>query len=459
MRSPLGIALSRIVPILLASTSIALCLASLLRRTSLQPTWSANHRMSNDCHPDVRRLQQLGFDALDYAQLQIAVMRTEDFAGFRDELHAPFPTYHTVHLEHLDGWNDTICAPVVTLTAPRRSSPPDASHILFGVATTLKRLDESLGPFAHWAGGTGARIIAVIDPDPRKSHVLQRAHRLGIHLTIVESSTEYLDRYFSLISVLHHNREVQTRWAVLIDDDTFFPSMQNLVNKLATYNATEPQYIGALTEDFEQMHDWGYMAYGGAGVFLSMPLLEQLNGVYAECSRFQDTGDRRIARCIYAHTTTKLSWERGLYQLDLHGDVSGFFESGRPLPLSVHHWKSWFQVDMEAMSAIASICSDHCQLRRWRMSDGWFLVNGFSLIQYSTPSEDLQRMEQTWESGHYPDDQFTHSLGPLRPKDEMKISLRLKHVVKGKEVVRQIYARESTSENPQVVEIIWYLAE
>jgi hypothetical protein len=83
--------------------------------------------------------------------------------------------------------------------------------------------------------------------------------------------------------------------------------MPNLLNKLANYDATTLKYIGALTEDFVQMHGWGYMADSEAGAFLSMPLLERLDEVYHEYSVYQDTRDRRVARCIYAYTSTKLT--------------------------------------------------------------------------------------------------------------------------------------------------------
>jgi hypothetical protein len=88
-----------------------------------------------------------------------------------------------------------------------------------------------------------------------------------------------------------------------------------------------------------------------------------------------------VARCIYDHTTTKLKWERGLYQLDPRGDTSGFYESGRPLPLSLHHWKSWFHADMVSLGKVAVICGEACLLRCWHLSDDWYLVNGVSVVK------------------------------------------------------------------------------
>ena len=73
------------------------------------------------------------------------------------------------------------------------------------------------------------------------------------------------------------------------------------------------------------------MAYGGAGIFLPMPLLEKVYAAFDECKEvpvYVDgssmNGDGLLARCIYQHTTAKFIWEPGLHQIDLQGDPSGF---------------------------------------------------------------------------------------------------------------------------------------
>ncbi|KAL4881365.1 hypothetical protein BJY04DRAFT_188756 [Aspergillus karnatakaensis] len=178
-----------------------------------------------------------------------------------------------------------------------------------------------------------------------------------------------------------------------------------------------------------------------------------------------------LASCIYAHTNTKFTWERGLYQLDLHGDVSGFFESGRDLPLSVHHFNSpsWFEVDMGSLSKVASICGDECLLHRFHLSKSkdWFLINGFSVIGDKTIWNDPRPMEQTWQKSEYKgEDPFAYSLGPLRRVDKDKVSMRLKGVVgdeqeRGKEErVRQLYVLDGTEEKaPKVLEVVWTLVD
>ncbi|KAL5048878.1 hypothetical protein BDW71DRAFT_176711 [Aspergillus fruticulosus] len=443
---------------------------------------------NNACFVDLNllRLHADNASTIEYARLNIGVSRTENFTTFDNSLELAIPPYSTVRLD-----TDNVrelrpvenCKASITIQAPPAEPRPDASHMIFGVATSLEKLEDSLDAFAHWAGDTNAHIIAVVEQGGSsiRSRIQQRADDLKLRLTITQTEDDRLDRYFSLIRMLYQYHEPSstgetttktknpTQWAVLIDDDTFFPSMRNLIARLATYDATVPQYIGAMTEDLAHLSGSGYMAYGGAGIFLSIPLLQDLQHHFETCHSLKDKGDRMLASCIYAHTTAKFTWERGLYQLDLHGDASGFFESGRPLPLSVHHWKSWFSADMVGMGKVARICGDECLLRRFYLARSetkdWFLVNGYSIIQDRTLWNEPRPMEQTWQKSKYKgDDPFAYSLGPLRRKDEDKVSFYLRSVVEEPEAVReelrQVYVFNATAETPpRVLEVAWTIVE
>ncbi|KAL2811134.1 hypothetical protein BJX63DRAFT_422613 [Aspergillus granulosus] len=423
-------------------------------------TSPSNHGSdSNACFTDLDllRLHAENSSTVEYARLNIAVSRTENFTAFTDSFDVAIPSYRTVQLDtgaSREIQSEKDCTTSVTIEAPVAPSPPDASHMIFGVATSLEKLEASLDAIAHWAGNTNARIIAVAEQggSSTRARIQDRAATLGIRLTITQTEDEQLDRYFSLIHVLYQHRDDSTQWAVLIDDDTFFPSMTNLVSRLASaYDPSIPQYIGAMTEDLARISGTGYMAYGGAGIFLSLPLLSDLQHVFETCHAFKERGDRMLASCIYAHTNAKFIWERGLYQLDLRGDASGFFESGRPLPLSVHHWSSWFQADMVALGKVAAICGDECLLRRFHLSKDWFMVNGYSVIQDATLWNDPRPMEQTWEKSKYKgsvSDPFAYSL----------VSMKLRGVVvdEGLNRVRQVYVLNGTDETPpRVLEVAW----
>lgn len=408
----------------------------------------------------------------------------------KKNLDVPLPIQR--HLGILDNGlftaaEDQTCRNHTTLRMALPPSPskarPDASTLMFGVATTLDRLEDSLLAFSHWAGHTGARILSLVDYDDAEgsasagqvARILRDAGDLGVELEIARQNLsgrgEYRptegDRSFALVKYLYE-RQLQLaeeqeqdkgkklpRWAAIIDDDTFFPSISALLSRLSQYNATQPQYIGGLAEDLRQLQNYGYMAYGGGGIFLSMPLLRQLNAHFDECNATGfEGGDTRLAKCIYAHTSTKLSWEPGLHQTDLHGDPSGFYEAEREQPLSMHHWKSWNEVDVVSMSAVASVCGEECLLQRFRFADGWVLVNGFSIFRHSEEYEgdgEGIAMEETWsDAGEY-----AHTLGPLRAKDFGKVSLRLeKSLVEGGQV-RQFYVQRNEEQGDRVVEVVW----
>ena len=170
------------------------------------------------------------------------------------------------------------------------------------------------------------------------------------------------------------------------------------------------------------------------------------------------TGDVILSDCIGKHTTTKLTIVPGLYQHDIYGDISGFYESG-VRPLSVHHYRGWYREPLPLMAAVVRLCGD-CFLQRWQFGEDTLFANGYSVTQYRKGIEsiDLNRMETTWsQPGH----SFDQSLGPLRPplgEDEKK-SYRLKNaILEENGSLRQIYVHRgdfAKEEMDEVLELVW----
>lgn len=440
---------------------------------SSPPRRNAVHAYTNvtvssdiNCDLDPKMLHRIGVKKLvGYTRREMVLDFTADPFPIRQDIKHPLldtkwkPSASEPEPgQSLDGC--TVATPVqVQVVQPPKMAA--ASHIDFGVATSIGRLNESLDQFAHWAGYTRTRIFALIESDETQegvAYVKAKADNMGINLFITESDDDYLHRYFALIPLLEENMREQTQWACIIDDDTFFPSMNALVDALAKYDHTKPMYIGGLSEGTPQIAVFGIIAFGGAGVFLSRPLLSDLTAVYDECEQMTYTGDRRIGNCIYQYTTTRMTIDHRLHQLDLMKDASGFFESGRELPLSVHHWKSWFQADMPKLSVISELCGDTCLLRQWQFSDGYLLTNGFSIVRYAFPPEkgDLS-MEMTWEPHNgATEESYLHELGPLRRKDDMKESYLLGDArVEENGRVTQWYVKRDSILGDEVIELSW----
>lgn len=257
------------------------------------------------------------------------------------------------------------CEPL-TLHVPPAYPKQQYGHLLFGVASRYDRIEDSLPVFAHWLAGTGARLVVVAaDADqPYNSHLnltaLEEAYRkAGVQASIIPPSlktglprngSEHLPKddgrpapveqlHFMLIRDMLEAATEETQWLGVLDDDTFFPALYPLGRELARHDHTRPAWLGALADNFFSVRIWGFMAYGGAGVFLSVPLARQLEPRLEECVTTTSVpgGDGMLRDCVYAHTTTKLTLVDGLYQHDFRGDASGFFESGRRV-LSLHHW-------------------------------------------------------------------------------------------------------------------------
>lgn len=418
------------------------------------------------CDPEIKLLQQLNIKELaQYTRRDVIVDVTSDPIPLTQVMEEPLLSLErAVHdpedpsFSPMDGCQ--IPEPI-TLRMPPPPPPANAAHIDFGVATSISRLNESLDAFAHWAAYTNTRIFASLEPNDDTEegvkYLYAKSHALGIELHIEMSDEDYLRRYFALIPMLEANLRNETQWACIIDDDTFFPSMKALTDALAAYDHTKPLYIGGLSEGLPQIAVFGLIAFGGAGVFLSRPLLSEVTSVFDECERMDYTGDRRIANCIYLYTNTRLTIDHRLHQLDLMHDASGFFEAGRELPLSVHHWKSWFEADMPKLSKISNLCGDSCLLRRFHFKDNWTLTNGFSVVQYSYPYDvkDIT-MEMTWDEHNGADvEAYLHELGPLRLKDEMKVSFLLEDAkIEENGRVTQWYVKRDKA-GDEVLELSW----
>ena len=397
---------------------------------------------------------------------------------FQDFMSVDLADSQTVRSEH--------CLPPLQLEVPHSSMMKvDASNMIFGMQTTIGRLRDTVKHLARWLPNTGARLYAIViesgDPDipadDGEMAALEKEFRkMGMLVTIihpVRPSDYFAQRYFSLISIMYAARDKKTQWISTIDDDTFFPSMWDLQDMLKGYDYTKQHYLGSLSEDWWAVNHYGFMGFGGAGVMLSLPLAKVIDNHTDDCKDYLRTtaGDISLMDCIYQFSSTKLTHIGSLHQVDMHGDLSGFYESGRQM-LSLHHWKegsaAGYKLEIEKMHLVADIC-DSCFLQRWQFPKELLLSNGFSITSYpqghltgqkpgilgtgvggdEVDKIDLVHMEHTWGD----DINIAHSLAPVRDKlsDEAKIGYKLldSMYVKGEEVnapgervVRQVYFRE-----------------
>lgn len=404
------------------------------------------------------------------------------------------PDFNITSLEHPP---PGVPPATISLALPPPAPPPDASHLLFGIATTLDRLPDTLRSIRHWAAHTGARFVVVHEPrnttqrpgEPTPTEVQAMYRAAGIaRLMLVERDAGWGERFVGLLGALHAHMagaggddDHGTQWAVLMDDDTFFFDLDVVLARLAKYDYREDWYVGALSENKWNVNNGGLYAVGGAGVFVSRGLLETMAPHADSCYPTMTTtttttttttppetrpeipgGDVLVGECIHRHTTTKLTREHGLFQLDLHGDVTGFYEAVRAQPVSVHHWKSWHHHDLPTIAGVARKCGRRCVLQSFRFQDGWQMSNGFSLVRYgyaatARAAQHPLAMEQTWDETVWTvPDSWRYSLAPLKPRDADKVQFLNERTTVGEDgSITLFYVRREAGVGKALVRVVW----
>jgi hypothetical protein len=437
-----------------------------------------------ECAPDIDSLRRPELDLTDsisYSRRCVKPIWGNLDRDIVTNLSQPLVTYKTtVNLTSCTHHDLPPCESLA-LNVPYPYPQKQYPHLIFGIASKYDRINESLPSIAHWLAGTGARLIGIVvdaEEEGRNFNLTSleleyAAWNVTATFTVprmkkfITNNGDDDNRavpvehhHFMLIRDLMEQATQYTRWLAILDDDTFFPSLYPLDEALAKYDHTKPAWLGALSDDFNHVKIWGFMAFGGAGVFMSMPLAQQIEPLLERCiiDATVNTGDGILRDCIFTHSRTRLTIVPGLYQHDLIGDVSGFFESGTR-PLSLHHWKSWYREPILEQSTVGTLCGD-CYLQRWQFGEDTLLANGYSITVYrdTLESVDLDRLEGTWE---HPGPEYDFSYGPLRPK--LPVEIKKSYRLKDSEItpsgnLRQVYiykTNDPASETDEVIDLIW----
>lgn len=386
------------------------------------------------------------------------------------------------------------CDPIeLPVPVPDPENKSQYGHLIFGVATTYKRLCDSKLSFAHWLAHSGATLVGLItdnnDPSNQGSEALDLSalqveyESVGVQLQLVPKhdqghTTEQSHMMIIADMLAASKTSHDTHWLGILDDDTFFPSLHALATTLEQYDHTRPQYLGQLTENADMVPIGILGAFGGAGIFLSRALAEELEPHLDSC-RSDVGGDIQIMQCVHVHSATRLTRVQGLWQADIVGDSAGFYESGRRM-LSMHHWKSWNHLPVVDMAAVTRICGG-CFLQRFVFrEDGTegqqearesleerpiaVLNNGYSINLYTAGVQlpDLSRTEQTWDDwDRDPWKDYQWSLGPLRNKmnshEKKSYWLEAADMGAAGELTQVYLHRTGEGKEDEVIELVWKL--
>lgn len=384
------------------------------------------------------------------------------------------------------------CAEAIEVPVSASAFPQDvdASELMFGVSTTFDRFTEYatllINDWSFWLtdgsqrSNGGKLILMLLDANPEQLRLAKAAlNKAGIDADTYasDSSLPMAARNMALIPTMFTHAEARKKkWLVLCDDDTYFPNMHALIVKLANHDASSDMYIGALSEDSLATQKHGSQAFGGAGIFLSLSTAEKITKNFDECSSEKKVeqagsqGDRLLRQCIQEHSEIQLTISQDLWQLDIFGDPSGFYEWGIK-PLSLHHYRSWHQATPNDLTKLAYICGEDCTLQRFQTFDD-FIISGYSIAHYPGGINfDTNHVEKTFHAETEKGWNFDYKMGSQRSslsQTGRKIAWKLEEaIVQQDGSVLQTYVRRANDarwvdadgkpmdEHDSVIELVW----
>ncbi|PSR90177.1 Glycoprotein-N-acetylgalactosamine 3-beta-galactosyltransferase [Actinidia chinensis var. chinensis] len=235
------------------------------------------------------------------------------------------------------------------LPPPPTSNTTNVSHLIFGLVGSLNAWWHRKAYIESWWRPNVTRGYLFLDTAPTAELLPWSAASPPLRVSddisgIVRESKHVapvMVRMVHAILEVFREGDQGVRWIVMGDDDSIF-FVDNWVDVLAKYDHTKYVYIGGHSEtilsNFYYSFDQGF---GGAGFALSYPLAAAMVKDLEGCLKrypYLNSADLITQYCV-DELGVSLSDERGIHQIDLKGDISGFLSSHPQSPLlSLHHF-------------------------------------------------------------------------------------------------------------------------
>ncbi|KAL2535815.1 hypothetical protein Fot_17206 [Forsythia ovata] len=228
-------------------------------------------------------------------------------------------------------------------------SPTNINHLVFGLLGSERAWHHRKAYIESWWRPNVTRGYLYLDKAPMGDLVpwSKNSPPYKVYEDLTEFLRETWVRSPVIIRMVHGIMEVfrqergNIRWLVIGDDDSIF-FVDNIVDVLAKYDHTKYYYLGGQSE-FVMSNIWYSFnqGFGGAGFMLSYPLAKALSKDMENCLRryaHLKSADLITTACI-ADIGVNLSPHKGIHQIDLRGDISGFLSSHPKSPImSLHHF-------------------------------------------------------------------------------------------------------------------------
>ncbi|XP_073022319.1 uncharacterized protein [Primulina eburnea] len=238
-------------------------------------------------------------------------------------------------------------SPLSTTSNEQHYSPTNLSHIVFGVMGSLKTWPHRRGYIDSWWRPNKTRGYVYLDrpptpnilPWPQTSPPYRIVDNLSELFRYTKPRFELMPRMVHGILELFREEHENMRWIVMGDDDSIF-FVDNIVDVLAEYDHTKYYYLGWHSESVVANYWFSFdQAFGGGGIVLSFPLARALVRDMDGCLiRYagSSSADLITMTCI-ADIGVNLTPHKGMHQVDLRGDFSGYLSAHPKAPLMIFH--------------------------------------------------------------------------------------------------------------------------
>ncbi|GFZ18161.1 fringe-like protein [Actinidia rufa] len=229
-----------------------------------------------------------------------------------------------------------------------QESPTNISHLVFGLVSAVKTWKDRKPYIDAWWQPNITRGYLILDKPPTPDFLPWPSSSPPLRVSDDTSKLERESKHVSPImvrmvhSILETFREGDkgVRWYVMAFDDSVL-FVENWVDVLNKYDHTKYFYIGDYSETVLSNLFFSFdQGFGGAGIALSYPLAAAMVKDLKGCIRrypFVKSADTIIQFCV-DEFGVPLTVEKGIHQIDLVGDISGFLSSHPQAPLlSLHH--------------------------------------------------------------------------------------------------------------------------
>ncbi|CAH2049295.1 unnamed protein product [Thlaspi arvense] len=223
------------------------------------------------------------------------------------------------------------------------------SHLVFGLVSSVKTWKERRPYVEAWWQPNSMRGYLILDEPPPQELLpwpsTSPPFRVSLNYSKLEQESKHVApnmiRMVMAIQETFRVGDEGVKWYVMAFDDSIL-FVDNWVDVLGKYDHNDYTYIGGQSETILSNMFFSFdQGFGGAGIALSYPLAAAMAKDLEGCIKrypYAHSADFIVQFCVDEFGIS-LTPEKGIHQIDLRGDISGFL-SAHPQArlLSLHHF-------------------------------------------------------------------------------------------------------------------------